>query len=125
MGETSDLFNLSACVRESGEDSSDISSILHGNNSELVLLIDPDEERFGSVVENASALGPLTVKSASLKEAVTLLEKEVVSDELVSLFVTHGTKRVKSSSKFSSEATAGLYNLLFDSVSLFSCDARS
>ena len=89
MGETSDLFNLSAGVRESSEDGSNISAILHGNNSELVLLIDPDEERFCGVVEDSSALGPVTVKSTSLKETITLLKEEVVSNELVSLNIGH------------------------------------
>ena len=125
MGETSDLLNLSAGIRESGEDGSDISSILHGNDSELVLLVDPDEERFCGVVEDASALGPVTVKSTSLKEAITLLEQEVVSNELVSLLVGHGAKRVEGSSELTVKRIAGFNDLLFDSVSLFSCDSWS
>ena len=45
---------------KSFKDALDISALLHGDDSELILLIDPDEESLGVVVEDASALWPLT-----------------------------------------------------------------
>jgi hypothetical protein len=45
---------------------------LHGDDTELILLVDPDEESLGVVVEDTTALGPVAVESASLEEAVTL-----------------------------------------------------
>lgn len=57
---------------ESVEDLGDTGTLLHGNNSELILLVDPDQERLGFVVENSTAAGPVTVKVASSEETVTL-----------------------------------------------------
>jgi hypothetical protein len=45
---------------------------LHGDDSELVLLVDPDEEGLGVVVEDASAAWPVTVEVAGLKESIAL-----------------------------------------------------
>jgi hypothetical protein len=99
VSETSHLFNLGAGDGESSEDSTDISAILHGDDSQLVFLVDPDEERFCGVVEDSSAFWPVTVKSAGFKEAITLFEEEVICNELVSLLVGHGAKRVEGSSE--------------------------
>jgi hypothetical protein len=66
------LLDVLAGARESVEDSMEISTLLHGNDTELVLLIDPDEEGFGIVVEDTSALGPLTVETAGFQEPVSL-----------------------------------------------------
>ena len=57
---------------QSLKDSLDISTLLHGDDSELILLIDPDEESLGSVVEDSSATGPVTAQSASFQEAISL-----------------------------------------------------
>jgi len=57
---------------ESLEDSSNVSSLLHGDNSQLVLLVDPDQESLGVVVENTSSRWPVSVEIASLQESVTL-----------------------------------------------------
>jgi len=45
---------------------------LHGDDSELILLVDPDQESLGVVVEDTSARWPVSVEVASLKESVTL-----------------------------------------------------
>ena len=51
---------------------------MHGDNSELILLIDPDEESLGIIMENTSSAWPVSVKVASSEESVSLLEKEVI-----------------------------------------------
>ena len=66
MGEFSLLLNGGSGTGESLEDSSDISTRLHGDDTELILLIDPDEEGLVVVVEDTSAIGPVTVETASL-----------------------------------------------------------
>ena len=76
--ELGDLFNLSGTTSESREDLADVSALLHGDDSELILFVDPDEEGLGIVVENTSASGPVSVEVASFEETVTLLEKEVI-----------------------------------------------
>ena len=45
---------------ESLKDISDVTALLHGNNSGMVLFIDPDQEVLGVIVEDATGIGPVT-----------------------------------------------------------------
>ena len=76
-------------------------------------------------MEDTSALWPVPVKTACVKEPVALLEKEVVCDQLLPLSFGQGVERVVCSGKLASEATASLNDLLFDGVSLLSGDCRA
>ena len=55
VGELANGFNMRGGSAESLENSSDIGTWLHGNDSQLILLINPDEECLISIVENTSA----------------------------------------------------------------------
>lgn len=55
VGEFADSFNVLGGSAESVEDLGDSGTWLHGNDSELILLVDPDEESLGVVVENTSS----------------------------------------------------------------------
>ena len=57
---------------EALEDGTDVGTLLHGDDTELILLINPDEEGLGVVVEDTSALGPVAVETAGIKEAISL-----------------------------------------------------
>lgn len=72
MGELGNLLNVSCGAGKSVEDSVEIGTWLHGDDTELIFLINPDEEGLGIIVEDASALGPLAVEIASLQESVSL-----------------------------------------------------
>ena len=74
VSEPCDSLDVLGSTGEALENSADVSAWLHRDNAQLVLLVDPDQEGLGIVVEDASTLGPVTVESASLKEAVTLFE---------------------------------------------------
>ncbi len=65
-------LEVKARTGESVEDGVDVTTWLHGDDSQLILLINPDEEGFGIIVEDTSAFGPFTVKTASLQESVSL-----------------------------------------------------
>lgn len=54
-GELADLLNLASGSAKSVEDLNNSGSLLHGDNSELILLVDPDKESLGSVMEDTSA----------------------------------------------------------------------
>ena len=99
MSELSNLLNLCSGCGKSSENSTDISTLLHRNDSQLVLLIDPDEESLFVVVEDTSAFRPVSVKTTSIKESISFLEEEVISNQLLLLFWSHGSKRVESTSK--------------------------
>ena len=54
------------------ENLSDTGSLLHRDDSELILLINPDEESLGIIVEDASSGWPVSVETTGLEESVTL-----------------------------------------------------
>jgi len=59
---------------EALEDSTDVGTRLHGDDTELILLVDPDEESLFGVVEDTTALRPVAVEAARFKEAISLSE---------------------------------------------------
>ena len=76
VGEAGFLLDGLSGSGESLEDGSDISTLLHGDDTELILLIDPDEESLGIVVEDTSALWPVAVETTSLKETISFPARE-------------------------------------------------
>lgn len=72
VGELGDLLDLSGSAGKSVEDGVDVSTWLHGDDTELIFFVNPDEEGLGIVVEDTSALGPLAVEVAGLQESVSL-----------------------------------------------------
>jgi hypothetical protein len=77
VGELADSLNVSGGTGEAVEHSVDVSTTLHGDNAELILLIDPDEESLGVVVEDTTARGPVAVEATGLEETVTLPRNEI------------------------------------------------
>jgi len=63
VGELGFGLDLVGGISESGENLEDVAILLHGNDSEMVFLIDPDEESLGIVVENTTSLWPLSLKT--------------------------------------------------------------
>ena len=63
MSKLGDLLDLSSCDGKSAEDSTNVSTRLHGDNAKLVLLVNPDEEGLFIVVENTSTIRPVAVET--------------------------------------------------------------
>jgi len=63
-GEFCDCLNVRGSSAESLENGSDICSLLHSDDSELILFVDPDKEGLGVVVEDSSSRWPVPVESA-------------------------------------------------------------
>jgi hypothetical protein len=57
---TLEFFNCSA---ESIKDLTDVCTRLHGDDSQLILLVDPNEESLVIIVENSSAIGPVSIET--------------------------------------------------------------
>lgn len=108
--EGADLLNLGGRAAKAVEYGGDVSAWLHGDNAQLVLFVDPDEEGLGIVVEDTTATGPVTVQVASLKEAVALLEQEVIVNQLLLRLLVHAVEWVKSTLKVIFEVIARLSN---------------
>jgi len=63
VSELAVLFNLRSSSTESLENGFDVSTWLHGNDSQLILLVDPDEESLSIVMENTSARWPVSIEA--------------------------------------------------------------
>ena len=79
---------------QSLKDSLDITTLLHGDDPELILLIDPDQEGLGFVVEDAAALGPVTLHAGYLQVGVSRHKEEMVIDQLLADLLIHAGQRV-------------------------------
>merc|ERR1719272_573499 len=58
-----DLLDFGGGVGESNKDGLDVVTLLHGDNSHVILLVDPDKEVHGFVVEDTSGVGPVATAS--------------------------------------------------------------
>jgi len=117
------LFDLSGSDGKSLEDLTDVRSLLHGDDSELILLVDPHEEGLVFVVEDTTGLRPLALEAAALKVLVTTLEEEVVGNKLLLLGVSHGGEGVVLALEFTSELLEDANDLGLDFASLLSSDS--
>merc|ERR1719210_778292 len=79
---------------ETLEDTLDVSALLHGDDSHLILLVDPDQEGLGVLVEDSTALGPVTLHTSNGKVAISGDEEEVIVDELLTDGLLHAGERV-------------------------------
>jgi len=122
-GEFGLLLDLGGGDGETLEDLTDVRALLHGDNTELILFVNPDEESLGVVVENTTGFGPVTLKSAGLEVLVATLEKEMVLDKTVTLRVGHGSEGVVLALKLTSKVTESLNDLALKSKTVRAGDA--
>ena len=88
-----DLLDTLGGGGESLEDLDDGSALLHGDDSHLILLVDPDEEVLGIVVEDTSGVGPVSAATGRKKKSgVGFLEEVAVLSEGFFLFFGHTYK---------------------------------
>merc|ERR1712126_321930 len=67
----------------------DISTLLHGDYSQLVFLVDPGKEGLVLVMEDSTAFGPVSLHTSNLKIWISGNEEEVVINELLSNLLSH------------------------------------
>jgi len=90
------------------EDSLDITSLLHGNDTELILLIDPDQEGLVGIVENTTAFGPITLHTSNLQVGVTRHEQEMVINELLADLLVHSSQSIVVASEVTRQLGEGV-----------------
>jgi len=125
MGKLGNFFDGSCSNRKSSEDFPNISSLFHRNDSELILLVDPNKESLVLVVVYTSARWPVSVETARVKESITFFEKEMISDELFLILFGHGGKRVISTGMLSGQLFESLRYSFFNLISLSFSDTWS
>merc|ERR1719320_679400 len=122
------LDTVSNSLDTSGQplkDSLDISSLLHRDDSELILLINPDKEGLGIIVENTPALGPITLHTSNSQVSVPRDKEEVVINKLLSDLLIHASERVVLSSKVTREGGSSVLHEAFNSNTLLLGDSRA
>ena len=86
MRKLSNFFNLGTSSAKPIEDFLEVSSVLHGYDSQLIFFIHPYQECLIIVMENSSTIGPVSIQTYSFQESITFLEKEVIINQLLSLY---------------------------------------
>jgi len=118
------VSNSLNAIGQSLEDTLDITTLLHGDDTGLILLIDPDEESLGIIVENATALRPVTLHTGNLQVWVTRHEEEVIINELLTDLLIHTSQWVVVTSEFTSQLAQSRAHELLNTDTLFLGDAR-
>jgi len=113
------LFDVASSGNKALENLEKGGALLHRNDAEMVFLVYPHEEGLVLVVVNTTVLGPVAVQVASFEEAVSLLEQEMVFNELLLCFLVHLVKAVVSSFKLTIERSECLLNITFESGATF------
>jgi len=108
---------------KTSEDSLDVSSLFHGDDTGLILLIDPHKEGLGVIVEDSTTLGPVTLHTSNCQVSVSADKEEVVIDELLSDSFIHASEWVVLASKISIESLKGRGHHLLNVNSLLLGDS--
>jgi hypothetical protein len=116
----SDSLDTSA---EPLEDSLDVTSHLHGDDTELILFIDPDKEGLGVIVVDTTALGPITFHTGNLEVAISGNKEEMIINELLADLLIHASQGVVGTGKISGKISKGLLHQSFNTDTLFLGDS--
>jgi len=86
-----ETLDLGEATAEAAEDGAHVSSLLHGDDTDVILLVDPDQEVLAIVVPDTTSIGPVTGTSRGGKESSSwLLKQEVILDQSFHVLVVHG-----------------------------------
>merc|ERR1712055_530859 len=101
------------------KDSSDISSLLHRNNAELILLIDPDQESLFVIVEDTTTFRPIPLHASNSEVSVSRNKQEVVINKLLADRLLHTSQWIVVASQIFREVLDSIDHQLLDSNTLF------
>lgn len=125
VGEACFLVDNGLCMSKSGEHSLDVTTVLHGDNSELIFFINPDQEGLSLVNEDTTSIRPISAESCSFKVLVSILEQVVFIDELFLSFFAHGVEVQVLTSNLTFELRESRDSEFFDFLTLFLGDLGS
>lgn len=108
---------------EALKDSPDVTTALHGDDPELILFIDPDEEGLLSVVEDTTTLGPVALHTGYRKVGITRHEEEVIVNELLADLLVHASQGVVVTGQVTGELAESALHEVLNGNALFLGDA--
>jgi len=98
---------------KAGEDSLDVATLLHGDDTGLVLLIDPEKEGLGVIVEDTTTLGPVTLHTSDGQVLVSAHEEEMIINQLLADSLVHASERIVLASEVAGQlGQSGGHHLL-------------
>jgi len=113
VGEWDSLLNVVDSIDETGVDSLQVTTLLHGDDAQVIFLIAPDQEGLVHVVVDTATSWPEAASVGSLEETVTLLEEEVIVDELLLDFLGHASQWVVGTLQLSLQTGKGGRDFVF------------
>jgi len=100
VGEGDAFLDLVDGGNQAAVDGLQVTTLLHGDDAEMIFFVAPDQESLVNVVVDTATSGPVAASVGSLEEAITFLEQEVVIDQLLLDLLGHSGERVESSLQF-------------------------
>jgi len=112
------ITNSLDALGKPGENLLDITTLLHGDDAELVLLVDPDEESLFLVVEDTTALRPVALHASNSQVPVSRNEQEVIINKLLPDLLVHASKGVVVTSQVSGEVLDSCFHQVLNTNTL-------
>jgi len=101
-----------------------VAALLHRDDPGLVLLIDPEQEGLGLVVEDTAALWPVPLHTSNSEIAVSTHEEEVVIHKLLPDLLVHASEGVVGACQVPGQLGQGAGHQLLNINPLLLGDAR-
>lgn len=71
MSKLDNSLNMCGGARKSVENSMYVGTLLHRNDTQLILFINPDKESLFFVVEDTSAIRPVAIQTSNFEETIS------------------------------------------------------
>jgi len=116
------IYRITNCfdtLSKSGKYSPNISSLLHGYDTQLIFLIDPDQESFVGIVEDTATFWPISFHASNSQVPVSGYKQEVIINQLLSHILLHPCQGVVLTSKVSREILDCILHEFFYPQTLF------
>merc|ERR1719342_323512 len=101
----------------------DVSALLHGDDPELVLFVDPGQEGLVLVVEDSTTLRPISLHASNLEVRITRHKEEMIINQLLSDLLTHSSEREVRSGEVTLEVCKCLLHQVLNVNSLLLGDS--
>merc|ERR1711884_710382 len=95
---------------KSFKDTFHITTLLHGDDSQLILLIDLDQECLGIIMEYAPALRPVSLHTSNSKVSISRNKEEMIINKLLPDTFIHASEWIIFSSQVSSEGGSCIHH---------------
>lgn len=116
------LLHFFQTTAESIEDLFHVSSLLHRDDTGVVLLVDPNQKVLVLVVPDATSVGPVASHTSTCQQRWDwFIEQEMIVDQLLLFIVTHTGQWVVSSGQITLERVESWSDNVFHTATFSTC----